>query len=343
MSTWDAAAVGMGKPGPHARRDCTFAAVMAAFQREDEAAGDGARAQLVERSDKPTIAAVAGRCVNDDQRTIASAARRLESQPSFAVVATATTRSLGGDRPTAAVAEPECLEEDNHDSCHDDDDPYGFYQRHHDEYNQPMQVQDRTDRRERTPLRQRPHSYHEQLAVYPPAVPRSYVSPLNHFDAQGRWIPPLSRRLHCGPTAELIRNVIGEDQFLALQELASANASFRMDFAPDVASMRPDGDFDHAMELARKINDRREFFYFGITGFPVRRFHEHWPRRFDRMILVAAFHDSKMSAALETRLISAWRNNSRSLCQNMAPGGECCTNVSPHYTYIVCGTRLRPP
>ena len=148
--------------------------------------------------------------------------------------------------------------------------------------------------------------------------------------------------IHCGPHSELIKHVIGVERYEALEAHARANPSFSINFAPDLAALRDDGELSHASALAQQCIDRREYFYFGITGWPIERFEEHHPRRFDRMILVAAYHESRDSARLERQLIDAFQGVD-GLCQNLAPGGERASADSPHYTYIVCGTRLRPP
>ena len=237
-----------------------------------------------------------------------------------------------GDRHTIAAVEG-CREDD-------DNDQFGFYRRHADN----LAATSAPRERSRTPPRRL--GFYEQLAfaeaeearqarlgnVAAPAF-RPEIDPHTGF-----WIPYLSRRIHQSPHRCLIDNVIGPGRYLELQEQANSNSSFVLHFPPDASAVTWDGEVAHAAAAVRRLMDKGLFFYIGITGAPLRRFTEHWPHRFDTMMLVGAFTDSHDSARFEESLITEFRG-----CHwhNMAPGGEGRSADSPHFVYVCAGRRLR--
>jgi hypothetical protein len=103
--------------------------------------------------------------------------------------------------------------------------------------------------------------------------------------------------------------------------------------------------YDGALTFARRkvqaMISSGSAFYIGISEAPQRRFDQHLEKNsaWEEQVVLVEAANSGTTASLEIALLALF--GQRGNCTNASGGGECRSSGSPHYVYVLIGTRHR--
>ena len=174
-----------------------------------------------------------------------------------------------------------------------------------------------------------------------PAAAATYCTLLRLWDAE---VPPPSppRERSPRPRPPLYKRPLYNEAELQAQ-LARLDRMFNDEFPPYrqrfIYSLLPDDDSEDmddwyagCVEAAQAIIDRRERFYFGISGCLELRVQDHVCEYGRTLRVLVLTEDVQKVKRLERRLITRFKG--RALCENKINGGGGHVHTSPFFLYL---------